>query len=170
MTLKFIAETLNSIAAKRSALGQLTFDQKGPHHLAHGIEAIRPQWKFSGVYVLTKPSAPEWNLDFKESDAEVWYVGMTASDIFQCMLRHFGPLLGNSPVAYGHRWTNGSAPPDIESCLAKGEVVLYPIEVRSSEPELTKKQSGLLPGLVEKQLLVAYADRYGSLPPLNLSM
>ncbi|MGU7773748.1 hypothetical protein ACV229_26640 [Burkholderia sp. MR1-5-21] len=170
MTLKSIAETLESIRAKRSAVGQLSFKPTGPYYLAQGLEPIRPQWEFSGVYVLTKPSAPDWNVAFEESDAAVWYVGMTARNIFECMLRHFGLPRSASSVVYQHRWTNGSASPDIEGCLARGEVVLYPISVRSSEQALTQKQRDLLPGLVEKQLLVAYADRYGSLPPLNLSV
>ncbi|HEX7912501.1 MAG TPA: hypothetical protein VF534_31040 [Paraburkholderia sp.] len=170
MTIKFIAESLDSIGAKRSALGQLLFEPKGRYHLAEGIEQIRPHWAFSGVYVLTKPSAPDWNVPFEKNDADVLYVGMTSGNIFECMVRHFGRPRADSPVVYKHRWTNGSAPPNINARLESGDVVLYPIEVSSTVPDLTESQCNLLPGLVEKQLLVAYVERYGVLPPLNLSM
>ncbi|WP_155520964.1 hypothetical protein [Ralstonia solanacearum] len=170
MTLKTISEALQAIAEKPSAVGLLTYRPRPPYNLVHGLEQIRPHWQLSGVYVLAKLLEPEWNVPFEEGDAAVWYVGMTAVDIFKCMERHFGRPRTGAPVVYEHRWTNGSAPSWIGEYLQRGEVVLYPIEVPSATPQLTGNQRNLLPGLVEKQLLVAYVDRYGTLPPLNLSM
>lgn len=169
MTPRTLAETLRNIGEKESALGSLMFKPRSPHHLRDGVAPIRPHWKFCGVYLLTKPTEPDWNVPFEESNADIWYIGMTSVNIFECMIRHFGHPRHGAPVVYEHRWTNNSAPPDINTYLARGDVVVYPIEVSSTSPQLTEKQRNLLPGLVEKQLIVAYADRYGMLPPLNLS-
>lgn len=122
------------------------------------------------MYLLTKPADPAWDIPIEQSDSELWYVGMTAGNLFERMVTHFGPRRTESSVLYQHRWTNNSAPPHIEERLAHGDVVVYPIEVDSALPQLTEKERSLLPSLVEKQLLIAYVDRYRKLPPLNLSM
>jgi len=170
MASKFIVDVLRNIEEQESALGSLTFDRQAPHYLKDGLEPLRPRWRLSGVYLLTKPQVPDWRVPLEESNAELWYIGMTTANLFDRIDQHFGRPATGDAASYRHRWANVAMPTDISKCLATGEVVVYPIGVSLGPTSLTESQRYLLPSVVEKKLLVAYVDRFGALPPLNLSM
>jgi hypothetical protein len=123
---------------------------------------------FPGVYLYAESPCPDWNLPFDESNADVWYIGKSETDVCRRIWSHVGTIYDGttgrerSPRFAAHQWhTDQSVSSPIRSAIAAGEMVVYVIRVPSSDQPPGRSRA------LEAYLLSAFYAKNSTLPPLN---
>jgi hypothetical protein len=144
------------------------FEFSDPWHFNACRDKYPPFRGLPGVYVYSEPANPIWNVAFKDSDARVWYIGMSDTDVCGRIWDHVTPIYDPAnrqpwvPRFAAHQWRNVEAVPEqIRNAIAGGECVVYVIRIAPGGPPPGR------PRALEAYLLALFYAKNGGLPPLN---
>ena len=135
-----------------------------PIILKNGLGSVLPYFNHYGLYLLVA-SVPQDD----KYDGELLYVGKTNFNVYDRIKGHMQAPSSNEEYPFiNHRWMGEnikSVPPEVKMLVAQGNVKLHLIGL---EEPVDDKHKGILPELVEKEVLIAFAHENGRLPYLNM--
>ena len=162
-----ILSSLKQINKDVGVFGEISLIPRSPILLENGASQTLSTYALFGIYLLVEKN-PDWNVPLEVYEGELLYVGKTNTNVHERIKSHFG-LANMRSTFENHRWNSvPSISSDLKIKLGSGSVVLYCVDVRCEHTQCKDVALNILPEMVEKQLLLLFALKFGRLPYLNL--
>jgi len=173
MNVQSMVRIAREFQERLSQVRPFTMEIGDPWHARESWHEPFPFADDSGVYLYSRPSEGQWQVNAEDNDQPVWYVGVSltiggrARDHLGVQYEPKSKYVPCVPKFKYHRWSElVYVPTEVRDSIARGNLVIYALALRGSDPKFTRLASEML----EKHLLVQNVFDCQELPVLNLGL